>query len=391
LALGLQSAPLRYEQTAGFPALEAADSGPMLENEPDVRARRTDTIGRSADAIRGQCQAAADGDWDKWQRTTEPFREQLRVRLKALRDYDPPPGLMLESKYEALEGRDGFPLFEVGARDYLEYLYDPQSLERFRQERPVQSANLWLARQGIDLIFVVVPSMTAVHSESFLQPCPADGIVAPHVRRTLLELLDDGVEVVDGLSLFRAVRRPAPDYLFNTCDPHWAPRGMRVMAKEVAERISRYPFGARARVALPLFTALPGPYVVCGELGGLGQAAGCLALSSAQKDRAYAAQTTVQPVVRLYNGQPVGNDPGSAVLVIGNSFVEHFVDQLARETNLRLRIRWGDNRTTEEFGDFARAPATLDGVRVLIWVTIERHLTRFKTMPMPIAGLLDGK
>jgi hypothetical protein len=371
--------------------MEPANLASVPENDPDVGARRAAAIRRSADAILGECAAAAGGDWDQWQRATAPFREQLRARLKALRDYDPPSGLMLESKYEALEGRDGFPLFEVGARDYLEYLHDPQSLERFRQEKPVQSANLWLGRRGIDLIFVVVPSMTAVYSESFLQPCPADGIVAPHVRRTLLELLDDGVEVVDGLSLFRPVRQPAPDYLFNTCDPHWAPRGMRVMAKEIAERIGRYSFGARARFALPLFTALPGPYVVCGELGGLGQAAGCVALSAAQKVRAYAVQTTVQPVVRLYNGQPVGEDPGSAVLVVGNSFVEHFVDQLARETNMRLRVRWGDNRTTEDLRDFVREPAKLDGVRVVVWVTIERQLTHFKTMPIPIAGSRDGK
>jgi hypothetical protein len=292
---------------------------------------------------------------------------------------------MAESSHEALEGRDGFPLFEVGARAHLAHLCDPQVFERFRKDRPVQAASRWLSRQGIDLIFVVVPTMTAVYSEHFLDACPADGIVAPHIRRILLELSDDGVEVVDGLALFRPVRDPAPDYLFNTCDTHWAPRGMRVMAKEVADRMIRYPFGVRARFALPLFTALPGPYVVCGELGGLGQAAGCLALSAAQKDRAYAVQTTVQPLVRRYNGERLGDNPGAAVLVIGNSFVEHYVDQLAREMNMPSGARWGNHHTTEDFADFVRHPNTLAGVRVVVWVTTEHHLTCFKPLPAPIA------
>jgi len=155
LALGLQPAPLIYKTTVGFPSIECPNAPELAEAGPEIRARRMDAIRRCSDAIRAQCQSAAGGDWDAWLQATLPVREELRAKLKALRDYDPPPGPMAESRHEALEGRDSFPLFEVGAREHLAHLYDPQMFERFRKERPVQAASRWFSRQGIDLISVM--------------------------------------------------------------------------------------------------------------------------------------------------------------------------------------------------------------------------------------------
>src|ERR1700722_7867708 len=66
--------------------------------------------------------------------------------------------------------------------------------------------------------------MTEVYIEHFVRPCPTDGIIAPHVRRMMLESVEQDVEVVDGFRLFRSLRDVDSECLYNTCNAHWAPR-----------------------------------------------------------------------------------------------------------------------------------------------------------------------
>ncbi len=359
--------------------------------EPGVVAARAEVIRRDATAIRAECQRAAGGDWDKWQRDTAPFRAALKAKVDALKTFDPPRAPWLDSRYEALEGRDGFPLFEVGAREHLRYLYDPAALDGFRRDRPVAAAHRWLHGQGVDLIFVPVPKMTEVYAEHFLDPCPPDGVVAPHVRRTLLELLDDGVEVVDGYRLFRPARRPDPEYLYNTADPHWAPKAMTLMAKEVARRVARYRFGAEARSAAPVVNAAPGKFFIPGSAaaephGDVTGQYGWPALGERQRERAAAAQTTVWTQVTLPDGRVPPDDRDSPVVLIGNSFAPQFRELLVKELNLLIRTRWRAAATTEVFADFLREPELLDGCRVVVWVVSDRHLPDFRPLPAEIAA-----
>ncbi len=345
-------------------------------------------IQRAADAIRAECQQAAGGDWNKWQAATAPARAALKSKIDALRVVEPAKSEGHNAVYEALGGQGDFPLCEVGAKEYLEYLYNPDLLQGFRRDRAVASAARWLRRQGIDLIFVPIPKMAEVYSEHFVQPCPPDGIIAPHVRQTLLELLDLNVEVIDGFSVFRAVREPAPEYLYNACEGHWAPRGMRVMAKEVADRMVRYAFGSQARYALPRFVAKTGPYIV-DSYWGQNRAAPETGITSEQLAHARSVQTVKQAVVQTSDGKPVTDDPTSPVYLIGNSFTQHFREQLVRELNMPVRSRWGGGTTTEPFTDFVREPELLAGVRVVVWLTTEHFMTRFKPLPLPVLAARD--
>jgi SGNH hydrolase-like domain, acetyltransferase AlgX len=357
-------------------------------DSPDVKEARGAAIRRTAAAIHAECQAAAGGDWEKWQSATAPYRAALLEKIDALKRIVPQPSRYPETEYEALEGLDQFPLFEIDARTLLNYLYDPKTLDKFREQRLVVAADRWLRRRGIDLIFVPVPKMTEVYVEEFLNPCPADGIIAPHVRRTLLELLDQDVEVVDGLSLFRPLRKPAPDYLYNTSDTHWAPRAMRIMAKEVADRILRYDFGARARYAFPIVSSSPGPYIVHDGIGGIGSDFGWLALNAGQQQRARAMQTTITDRLRLVSGGIPLDQIHSPVMLIGHSYTKDFREQLIKALNLLINLNVGDGNTTEHFADFLRWPELLKGCRVVVWVTTEQHLTIFKPLPPPIMDAL---
>jgi hypothetical protein len=355
--------------------------------EPRAVAARAAAIRRDAAAIEAECQKAAGGDWDKWQRDTAPYRDSLKAKISALKE-NLPASNSPETRYQPLAPHDDFPLFEVGSRGHLNYLYDPATLDDFRRDRPVVAAHRWLKRRGIDLILLTVPKMTEVYMEHFLDPCPPDGIIAPHVRRTLLELLHDDVEVIDGFSLFRPQRDTDADYLYNTADTHWAPRSMRVMAKEVADRIGRYRFGARARYAVPIVRAAPGRYGADDTPTGMGFLFAWDALTADQQRRARPFQVRTQTEVKMPDGTKPPDDRTSPVLVIGHSYVWCFKEQLVKEMNL-LTYSWSSpHQTTEVFGEFLREPELLDHTRVVVWVTTSQNMTAFRPLPKAVTDTL---
>jgi hypothetical protein len=356
--------------------------------EAKAAEERARSIRHDTDALLAECQRSAAGDWEKWQRDTASYRTALKARLDALKDRPDLKSPVTECEYEALEGRNGFPLFEVGSRWHLNYLYDPATLDKFRADRAVVAAQRWLRQRGIDLIFVPVPKMTEVYVDHFLDPCPPDGIIAPNVRRTLLELLEEDVEVVDALTLFRTMRDADSEFLYNSCDPHWAPRAMRIMAKEVARRIERYQFGTQARFALPIVRTLPGRYLFRDIFENF-RGYGLHLLYPEQAKRALRAQTTIKAEVRMQDGSTPPDDPTSPVLLIGHSYVRDFREQLIKELNLLIGTRSHDNQTTEAFADFLREPEILSHCRVVVWLTSEQHMTRFKPLPQAIADILN--
>jgi hypothetical protein len=380
-----------YDVSTGFPQLNSPQTEDPIQPETRAVASRANVIRRDAAAIEAECQRVAAGDWNKWHAATAPYRSALKAKIDALPEIPGTPAAEPEWRYFALEGLNGFPLFELGPRKFLNHLYDPVILDEFRRARPVVAAHRWLRQRGIDLIFVPVPRMTEVYMEHFLDPCPPDGIIAPRVRQTLLELLREDVEVVDGLPLFRSLRDTDNEYLYNPADIHWAPRSMRIMAKELADRVERYKFGARARYGLPVFRTEPGFYAF-GDLRFIGRINGStgFVLAPEQQKRAQRAQTTTQSVVSTQSGESPKDDPTSPVLLIGHSYTEAFREQLAKELNLSIHLRVGAGETTEAFGDFLRQPELLDHCRVVVWITTEHHMTRFRPMPGPVMKALGS-
>jgi hypothetical protein len=384
---------------AVLPAAPVA-AGPAGSNElpwpePQAVKARAKIIRHDADAIRAECQRAAGGDWDKWQRETEPDRAALKARLDALKNFDP-PAKSYDCRYEPLAPRDDFPLVEVSPREFLSYLVKPDAFDAFRKDRPVQAVHRWLQKRGIDLIFVPVPKMTEVYVEHFLEKCPADGIIAPVVRRTLLELLDDDVEVADGFPLFRALRETDGEYLYNTADSHWAPKGMRIMAKELADRIARYDFGQRARYSMPVVKATVGLHIIPGASleGQFGQTTSQYAwpaLTPEQRERAAKAQTKTTTHLQNFDGRPVEDDPESPVVLMGNSYVLGFRQVLIKELNLRIRSQWRAAGATDLFYEYWRDPKELESVKVLIWITTDQHIPIFREVPEGIAADAKAK
>jgi hypothetical protein len=350
------------------------------EAEPAAVEARAAAVRRDAAAIREECRRA--GGWEKWQRDTARYRAALKAKVdQSKRTFG--------SHAEPMEGLGEFPLLEIDPKSFLGYLLEPERLEAFGRQRTVLAARNWLAAQGIDLLFVPVPKMTEVYAEHFVDPCPKDGVIAPEVRRTLLDLLERDVETVDGFRLFRPVRDPDPYYLYNTADTHWAPRGWRIMAKEVAGRIERYKFGARARAGERLTKVQAGPYkrrVIIGRVTGEQPPQdGWDSLTERQKSLAERAQPKTIDLVFPVDDRTGLTVPASPVMVIGDSFVDGFCDYLVDELNLPISRHSAANQTTEAFSDFLREPDLLAHTRVVVWVLGGHNLVCCKPLPKSIA------
>jgi hypothetical protein len=374
-----------FNPLTGRPNVNEVWPEDLREPEPRAVEARKAVIARDAASIEEECRKAAGGDWKKWQRQTEPYRDDLQSRVDGLTNVPPS---VFGPEYVPLAGQDGFPLFEIDSRLTLKYLYEPSCLDAVRRDHVIAAASRWLSKQGIDLIVLSIPKMTEVHARDMLPACPSDGIIAPHARQTLLELLRDNVEVVDGFRLFSDARDLSSEYLFNTADTHWAPRGQRVMAKEVADRIGRYRFGARARCGPAITRTQLGQFLFEFPCFGPREEYGWHQLTDVQRSLAEKAQTTVENRVTTWAGMGLPIDRKSPVMIIGNSYVPQFKDQLARELNLLVHSRSRNLETTESFADFLREPELLNHVRVVVWVLSEHHFAIMHPMPEAILNSL---
>ena len=231
-----------------------------------ARAARAAAIRRTIESIRAECRREAQGDWDRWIARLAPLRDELRVKI-------PPPVPTIPprkgpSRPRGGPGRQGsFSAVRSGSGPLSPARGRAEPLEAFRRSRAVIDGSRWLRWQGIDVLFVPVPKMTDVYPESFSDRCPPDRIIAPQMRRVLLELLEQDVEVVDLLGPLLQERDSEAEPLYLPADPHWGPRGHRIAARLIASRLAHYDFVARATASLPGLRMGAGP-LQAGQRGG---------------------------------------------------------------------------------------------------------------------------
>jgi hypothetical protein len=314
------------------------------------------------EGIREECRRNAGGDWDRWEEQSRPYRDDLGARVRAAKPYNPTAeGTCFEGRAAVLEGKGDFPLFEAAPGFYLAYLLDPKNMDAFRKERPVIAGARWLQRRGIDVLFVPVPKMTEVYPEHFADHCSPDRVVAPHMRRLLLDLLEADVEVVDLLPTFLEERDKDPAPLYQPADTHWAPRAQAIAARVIAARLKRYDFVARALAGPAVSKAVESPYHPASW------GAAFPALTPAQRRRAEKAHPqTCLTVTDLAGGQLMS--PRSQVVLIGDSYNFGLIELLGREINLPVCNLHAGSQTTQRFKDFLRDPGLLEECKVVVWL-----------------------
>jgi hypothetical protein len=363
-------APASEERVAG--AIRPPD-------DPEARADRRMQLRQDVDTIQADCDRQAGGDWQRWIGQTGRYRNVLNGRIATSTGGTSPADRHLVGLQR--------PLFQANPVASLAHIVDPEFWNAFRRARLVAAASSWLQQRGVDLIFVSVPSMPTVYIEDFLADTPPDGIIAPHIRQTFLELLQADVETVDTFRIMRAARDGEFQYL--PADHHWNQTGMRGAVREVARRLMRYPFGRTAKNEMPITKSEPVPYALPpGEHGKAWRPFGGIALTDSEWHAAVSTMPRTMDNITSPDGSAVADDPRSPVMLIGNSSAVYFREMLVREANLPVRTRWGNGNTTDAFSGFLREPETLDGVRVLVWVAADELLYYFRPLPAPIMDAL---
>jgi hypothetical protein len=346
-------------------------------SDPPTEAAEPEAAPPSSDARRAQAiqddirslRAERDrhGGWDEWSRQVQPYRAALWARIQAAKPNYPDSkdhfaaSVVLPTFGEPL-------LFEPGPAWYLHYIFGPESTERFRHDLPLATASRWFKSQGIDLVFIPVPKMTEAYPERMADHCLPDRIVAPNVRRLMLDLLEQDVEVIDVLHTFLNAPDRDAKPLYLPDDPHWAPRARQMAAEEVARRLKRYAFVRYAQEGAPVFRVEDKPWPPYPPPFGP-------ALTPEQSRRCGAALPKVEPnVVPVREGTKV-IDQRSPVLLIGDSYNGGLVELVARELNVPVAIHWSGGQTVQAVVEGVRNPQVFQGRKVVIWTNCNTALS----------------
>jgi alginate O-acetyltransferase complex protein AlgJ len=245
--------------------------------------------------------AQGGGSWQAWTSKLAPTRDALKKRLKAV-----PP------KVKAIAGKDGFLYF----RNDLHYV-SGGDLERQRAGKNplpiILEFKKLLDSQGVDFLFVPVPTKLEVYPEK-LDPALAEAgpVLNPAFRKLLESLGKQGVEVVDLLpALLRAKSEEAPEnLLFQRQDTHWTDRGLRLAAGVVAARVKKYPWYAELAKHKQAFSQKETTFTRFGDLHSR--------LPEAEQKK-YEPETLVAHQV-LTAGELYDDDADSPVVLLGDSF-----------------------------------------------------------------------
>jgi hypothetical protein len=354
----------------------ASESATALSAAAEPKTRSS-AIRETMDVIRAECQRSASGDWDRWTAQLEPVRSDLVGKMRVAKAYNPSAAGYFEARSPVLEGKDQFPLFESAPEHYLLHVVEPGALDLFRLARPVVAGDRWLERQGIDVLFVPVPKMTEVYPEYFTDHCPSNRIIAPQVRRSMLEMLEADVEVVDLWYAFQAERDKDPEPLYQPADPHWGPRAQAIAARVVAERLKRYDFVVKAQAAPSICEGPELPFAAA-SAGATFQA-----LTPEQRRRAEQNQPHSSRIPQKFRRPQF--DDSALVACIGDSYNFGFMELLAREINLPIRALPAGGHTSDVFKDCIRNPVLLEGCKVVIWLVCNSSLKNPWPLPKGIA------
>lgn len=315
--------------------------------------------------------------WRRWVRSIAPLHRRIRRKLARR-----PKAL------QALLGSQGFLFF----RKSLDFVVggDLRAQPAGKDPAPTIIAfKDYLAGIGVDFLLVPVPTKSEVFPDRLRigVPSPESGralpLLDPYARKLLLELSRAGVEVVDLLPTFLAARkrrRPGQEPLYQPQDTHWTDRGLRLAARQIAERIKRYRWYPQLRRQAVAFTRKSTRFQRYGDLHSR--------LASREQAR-FRPQTLVgQRVIDPRSGKPYDDDPKSPIVMLGDSFTgvyqrtycenagvsAHVARQLQYPLDLVMSYGGGPNVRKKLL---SRGAADLKRKRLVIWLFAARDFYNY--------------
>ena len=240
-----------------------------------------------------------------------------------------------------------------------------------------------LDKVGIDLLLVPVPTKAAIYPDKLISgyPTPPE-VPADLVKndRDFYKLLESrGVKVLDLTEAFLNARNVGSPDLYCKTDTHWAPQGIQLAAKTIAERFKDAPWvKTQPKVKTQ---AVDVPLNIHGDLA----------------SALLPPQTETEPLISSFIGlassggrDPLPNAKDSPIILLGDShnLVFHsggdmhamgsgLSDQLSHELGFPLDVVavMGSGATSAR-RNLARRKASLTGRRLLIWCFTSREFTQ---------------
>ena len=250
-------------------------------------------------------------------------KQLAELRTRSQQRIDDGTRLQLNGQLREIGARKGqtdvFPgLFRV--KDVQRVMNNAEVDEEGSSLEGLKLFNRQLAERGIDLIVVPVVSQVVLHAHKLVpgKIQPGDDIW-PAYTQILIDLLEDGIEVIDLQGPFaeHLAKNPNDDPL-NLFDHHWSSTGRSLGARLVADRLQRYAFIRDAAAGKRQFSSV--------EVDGLTVPDTYLSANSLGQDQVPSLNmpATLTETQILYNGAPLDTtgslrDRINPLLILGDS------------------------------------------------------------------------
>jgi hypothetical protein len=284
---------------------------------------------------------------------------------------------------KAIFGRDGWWFYRPDVRFLTEDCPDDhknrtgpgpavEAIVAFREQ---------LAARGIHLVVVPVPGKPSVYPDKLTgRALPGDPRIRKHTSNLLDRLADAGIETINLLTLFAEARSSESGSsdakaVYLQADTHWTNAGVQLAAGEVARRIRELGWAPAGAVDYDLET------VRVRRAGDVIRMLDCPPVEALFDPQ----EVVCHRVVRRIDGQPYRDDPGSAILVLGDSFLRiyerdepgsaGFIAHLARHLRQQLTSIVNDGgASTLVRQELSRKSALLETKKLVIWEFVERDI-----------------
>ena len=280
---------------------------------------------------------------------------------------------------KALVGRDGWLFYRPG---FDAKVSRPESLPgRGAAEDPLPAIVAFrddLAARGIMLVVMPAPDKESVYPDRLTGRAQRlQAMLSPHTQELLARLKAADVEVLDLFENFANARKrgPAGTPLYLTQDSHWSPAGVQLAAREAAARLLERGWAKHGETS---YDEKPMPVLRVGDVVQMLQAPPI-------ERRARPEMVPCRQVIRSGDSQPYRDDPGSEILVLGDSFLRiyqqdepgsaGFIAHLAKELKQPLTSLVSDGgASTLVRQELQRRTSLLKNKKVVLWEFVERDI-----------------
>lgn len=282
---------------------------------------------------------------------------------------------------KGVEGLDGFLFF----RNSFNYVMggDIQNQKGTKNPLPsILALNKRLKEKDIDFIFIPVPTKLEVYPEYFYPSMPAneDQFINPYGRKFIKELCESGIEVIDLLPEFIAVKdslRKENKFLYQKQDTHWTTDGIELTARLISKRIQQcqwYPGISKEKYRIQEI-----------NFQQIGDIVSRLDMTDQSK---YKTQILTARQILRSNGELYNDDKNSPVLMMGDSYLGVYQLTGCKAAGVSAHVAYNTKFPVYVTMSYGGGPDMIDRIKrmgstglkntkIVIWIMTARDLFNY--------------